>query len=87
VWHQAEGVDWCRNTWPLLQKKIVCLYLDNFYYDWEVERPSPNILKQKQEYRERFGIEITDVEAQEVVTFMDLIELIKKKEAENGSRL
>jgi len=36
---------------------------------------------------ERFGIEITDVEAQEVVTFMDLIELIKKKEAENGSRL
>jgi len=64
VWYQAEGVDWCRNTWPLLQKKIVCLYLDNFDYDWEVERPGPNILKQKQEYRERFGIEMNNMNCQ-----------------------
>ena len=36
---------------------------------------------------ERFKITITDIEASEVKTFDDLVELVKKKEAENDSRL
>jgi hypothetical protein len=64
VWHQAEGVEWCRNTWPTLQKKIVCLYLDNFDYDWEVTKPSPNIIKQKQQYQELFDIEMNNMNCQ-----------------------
>ena len=64
VWHQAEGCAWSKDIFPTLGKRISCLYLDNFDYDWDVTRPNPDILKQKQEYRDRFGIEMNNMNCQ-----------------------
>ena len=56
VWHQHEGVTWCQKVFPTVGKRIGCLYLDNFDYNWDVTRPNSDILKQQQEYLEKFGI-------------------------------
>lgn len=64
VWHQAEGHAWSRDTFPTLGKNIVCLYLDNFDYNWDVAQSSPNIEKQKVQYREQFGIEMNNMNCQ-----------------------
>jgi len=64
VWHQADGVEWSQTHFPALNKRIVCLYLDNFDYDWDVNRPTPNIEKQKQEYLDKFGIVMNNLNCQ-----------------------
>ena len=38
--------------------------MDNFDYDWDVARPSANIVKQQQEYLELFGIEMNNLNCQ-----------------------
>ena len=35
-WHIAVGSTWCQETYPLIDKKISILYLDNFDYIWDV---------------------------------------------------
>lgn len=60
VWHQAIGSEWAKNVFPTLNKKIVCLYLDNFDYNYNTVRIDPMILEQQKQYREEFGIEMTN---------------------------
>jgi hypothetical protein len=64
IWHQHEGLEWCREVFPKLGKRIGCLYLDNFDYNWDVTRPNSDILKQKQEYLEKFDIEMNNQNCQ-----------------------
>ncbi len=64
VWHQADGYEWAKDVFPSLGKRISCLYLDNFDYDWNITQPNSNIQKQKQEYQERFGIEMNNMNCQ-----------------------
>jgi len=60
VWHQAIGSEWAKNVFPTLNKKIVCLYLDNFDYNYNTVRIDPMILVQQKQYREEYGIEMTN---------------------------
>jgi hypothetical protein len=60
VWHQAIGSDWAKNVFPTLNKKIICLYLDNFDYNYNTVRVDPMILEQQKQYREEYGIEMTN---------------------------
>jgi hypothetical protein len=64
VWHQATGSDWAKNVFPTFEKKISLLYLDNFDYNWNISRPNDNIELQKTQYREEFGIEMTNQNCQ-----------------------
>jgi hypothetical protein len=64
VWHQASGSDWAARTFPLLDKKIALLYLDNFDYDWDVTQCTPHIELQKKDYAETFGIGMTNENCQ-----------------------
>lgn len=64
VWHQADGYQWSKDTFPMLGKNIVCLYLDNFDYNWDVAQSTPDIDRQKVQYREQFGIEMTNLNCQ-----------------------
>jgi hypothetical protein len=56
VWHQGVGSEWAKNVFPVVNKKISCLYLDNFDYDWNVTVVNQDIQDQKKMYREHFGI-------------------------------
>ena len=75
IWHQHEGCAWARDVFPSLEKRISCLYLDNFDYDWDVTRPNVDIIKQKQEYQERFGIEMNNMNCQ-VAHLQQMISLL-----------
>jgi hypothetical protein len=53
-----SGSIWSRDIFPRYNKKITCLYLDNFDYDWDVQNggngPMIDIIKQqKQDYLAR----------------------------------
>ena len=54
---------------------------------WSLGEEIHNVLGIFIAIEEYFDIQIKDVEAQEVETFNDLVELVRKKKAENGSRL
>lgn len=56
VWHQGTGSEWAEKVFPAVGKKISCLYLDNFDYNWNVTVFDQNIHDQKMIYREHFGI-------------------------------
>ena len=56
VWHQADGVEWSRSTYPVINKPILCLYLDNFDYNWNIKQLHPDIERQKKEYMDQFGL-------------------------------
>ena len=60
VWHQAIGSKWAKDIFPTLNKKIVCLYLDNFDYNYNTVHIDPMILEQQKQYREEYGIEMTN---------------------------
>lgn len=34
-WHIGVGSEWCKDVWPMVNKKISLLYLDNFDYNWD----------------------------------------------------
>ncbi|CAB4124581.1 hypothetical protein UFOVP54_12 [uncultured Caudovirales phage] len=55
--------------------------------EWSLGEEIHNVLGIFIAIEEYFNIQIKDVEAQEVETFNDLVELVRKKKAENGSRL
>lgn len=64
ICHTATGSEWCKTIFPALDKKISCLYLDNFDWDWnEANRPQW-ILEQIDQYRLK-GIEMTNLNCQE----------------------
>jgi len=56
IWHVGVGSLWAKNVFPTLGKKISCLYLDNFDYDWNVTLINQDIQNQKKFYQEQFGI-------------------------------
>ena len=60
VWQHGTGSDWCRNILPDLGKKISLLYLDNFDYNWDVNKYNESIAQQQQEYRTRFGLDMNN---------------------------
>ena len=60
VWQYSIGSDWCQNILPDLQKKIGLLYLDNFDYNWDVNKYNENIARQQQDYLSRFGLEMNN---------------------------
>jgi hypothetical protein len=47
VWHCQTGSTWVTDVFPTIDKKIACLYLDNFDYDWETTKSSDMIEEQK----------------------------------------
>ena len=58
----ADASLWCR-SFDLLSLKIKVLYLDNFDWDWEPDRPTDEIRKQQAWYQAR-GIEMTNLNCQ-----------------------
>ena len=60
VWQQALGSEWCKDTLPKVGKKISLLYLDNFDYNWDVNKYNENVARQQQEYQSRFGISMNN---------------------------
>jgi hypothetical protein len=60
VWHQATGSEWAKDVFPTLNKKIVCLYLDNFDYNYNTVHIDPMIIEQQKQYREDYGIEMNN---------------------------
>jgi hypothetical protein len=59
----AQGSVWAKNIFPTYNKKISCLYLDNFDYIWDVDNISPLAKQLKQEYLE-YGIEMNNLNCQ-----------------------
>lgn len=58
-WHIKNGSDWCKVDLPLLDTKVGFVYLDNFDYNWSVQRPKTPELKNMQEfYRQQLGVEM-----------------------------
>ena len=56
-WHVQWGSDWCKDKLPKIQKKVSCLYLDNFDYIWDITLPeSERSVEQKNWYRNVLGI-------------------------------
>ena len=64
IWHRATGSTWAAEVFPILNKKISLLYLDNFDYNWNISRQNDNIELQKAQYREEFGLEMTNQNCQ-----------------------
>lgn len=64
VWHCTIGSVWAVNNFPILDKKITCLYLDNFDYDWETKKTSQMIEDQKILYRDRFNLLMSNQNSQ-----------------------
>jgi hypothetical protein len=60
-WYQADGSTWARDVFPKLNKTISCLYLDNFDYNWDVANTNADTYKQQQEYLEKWGIEMNNL--------------------------
>lgn len=58
----AEAVSWTQQ-FALKQKSIKILYLDNFDWDWEVDKPNEMIVKQKKWYRD-LGIDMNNLSCQ-----------------------
>lgn len=57
TWHIGWGSDWCENQLPKLDKKISCLYLDNFDYIWNIDLIlNDTDIKQRRFYKEELGI-------------------------------
>lgn len=64
IWHQGIGSEWAKNIFPTIGKKISCLYLDNFDYDWNVrDKNNPDIQAQKAQYLE-LGLEMNNQNCQ-----------------------
>jgi len=59
----AQGSTWAKNVFPTYNKKISCLYLDNFDYILDVDNIFPFLKKLKQEYLE-YGIEMNNLNCQ-----------------------
>jgi hypothetical protein len=64
VWHCAFGSVWTKNNFPVLNKKISCLYLDNFDYNWDINEYSEMINNQKIQYKDQFNIDMTNQNCQ-----------------------
>jgi hypothetical protein len=61
TWHIGWGSDWCVNQLPKLDKKISCLYLDNFDYIWDIDLIlDDSDIKQRRFYREELGIPLAN---------------------------
>jgi hypothetical protein len=63
-----SGSSWAKDTFPTYNKKITCLYLDNFDYNWDVQNSGPTymieiIKEQQREYLSR-GIIMNNLNCQ-----------------------
>lgn len=56
VWHKGIGSEWTAKVFPELNKKISCLYLDNFDYNWDTRQINEMIVQQQQQYQQNFGL-------------------------------
>jgi hypothetical protein len=56
VWHTEIGSNWSQKIFPTINKKIACLYLDNFDYIWDINNVGEHIRSQQQEYVNKFGL-------------------------------
>jgi len=65
IWHIGWGSDWCRDQLPKLNKKISCVYLDNFDYIWNIDlNLSKNDIIQRKFYQEEVGMPMTNQNCQ-----------------------
>jgi hypothetical protein len=53
IWQVMEGVQWCKQVLPSLNRKVSLLYLDNFDYEWDINEINDNITTQKKSYLSR----------------------------------
>ena len=58
----ADASDWCYR-FGQYDKQIKVLYLDNFDWDWEADKPSDSIRQQRAWYR-KMGIDMTNLNCQ-----------------------
>jgi hypothetical protein len=64
----ASGSSWAKDTFPTYNKKITCLYLDNFDYNWDVQNCGSIMMiemikEQQREYLSR-GIVMNNLNCQ-----------------------
>lgn len=59
----ADASEWCRR-FNQYSKQIKVLYLDNFDWDWEVDKPSDSIRQQRAWYR-KMGIDMNNINCQQ----------------------
>lgn len=52
-WHVEVGSTWCQNYQG---RKIGCVYLDNFDYDWDINQVNSMIQEQKAAYLRDYGM-------------------------------
>jgi len=65
IWHIGWGSDWCRDQLPKLNKKISCVYLDNFDYIWNIDlNLSKHDIIQRKFYQEEVGMPMTNQNCQ-----------------------
>jgi hypothetical protein len=43
-WHTGVGSEWCKDVWPMVNKKISLLYLDNFDYNWNTSSNPQSVM-------------------------------------------
>jgi hypothetical protein len=60
IWHHEVGSTWASKIFPIINKPINCLYLDNFDYNWAVNEFSSMILDQQNQYKEKFNIDMNN---------------------------
>lgn len=63
ICHTGTGSEWCKTIFPTLNKKISCLYLDNFDWVWDEANRPVWILEQIDQYR-KMGIEMNNLNCQ-----------------------
>lgn len=64
TWHIDIGSAWSKTVFPTTNKKISCLYLDNFDYIWDTKNIDEMIQKQQHQYRQNFGLSMDNQSCQ-----------------------
>ena len=78
--HWMPGSQWTAEVLPTLDKKISCVYLDNYDYNYWINYPQL-VQSQKQQYLEQHGIEMnnTDCQVEHLKQIIGLLPYMSKK--------
>jgi len=64
IGYQMSGSMWAQDVFPLLDKHIACLYLDNYDYNYWIGDNCEMIQSQKTEYQEKYNIVLSNNDCQ-----------------------
>ena len=80
VWHCESGSQWTKN-FSTHNKKIACLYLDNFDYIWDINEVGNQMIdQQKIIYKDQYCIDLTNQNCQveHLTQMIDLLPFMDK---------